>query len=166
MERCGEEIGKMEWEVSYTSKENLVDKSSFTSSPNLCIVFIATSQVSWKGYGGNHDRFFTDSHKGASKWELVSWESTCRPLNARGLGLQPLLVMNNVLISKLIWRLYKKDNRQWSRIRSRICRVLGNVEANLPSIYLEIKLFLGINSKVSWKAVVKRWKDGNGIELH
>jgi hypothetical protein len=50
------------------------------------------------------------------KFNLVDWNSICKPKEDGGLGFRPLRLMNQALLGKWLWRIGEISNSLWKRI--------------------------------------------------
>ena len=85
----------------------------------LPIYFMATSRISntvLQKLNGIISRFFWGKVDCPRYLAYVAWDKMCRPKEEGGMGFKNLKAMNEVMITKLLWKLASRTDSQWAML--------------------------------------------------
>ena len=106
------------WKSLYLSKEGRLTllKSTLSSLPT-CYLSLFTIPISVANRIERIQRnFLWGSYGDGVNHHLVNWDIVCFPINYGGLGVRKLVVFNEVLLGKWLWRFGIEESKLWRRV--------------------------------------------------
>lgn len=106
------------WKGRYLSKGGKVTliKSALANLPVYSLsLFKAPASILKKLEDFRKD-FLSGAENGERRFHLVSWKRVCKPLEAGGLGIRDLKIMNRALLAKWLWRFRVETEALWRKV--------------------------------------------------
>ena len=106
------------WKKLYLSKGRRLTllKSTLSSMPTYFMSLFPIPVKVARRIEFLQRNFLWDGLGESYKHHLVAWNKVCSPIAQGGLGIRPLHLFNQALLSKWLWRFGREDTRLWKRV--------------------------------------------------
>jgi hypothetical protein len=106
------------WKGKNTSSGGrlVMSNNCLTSLPMYNMGFYLLPKCTHRKMNTIRTRFFWRGVADAFKYHMVKWSAVCRSKQFGGLGIISTKILNECLLTKWIWKLYKQKNSLWVRL--------------------------------------------------